>query len=206
DFCGKTSEVVYGNGVLTTFDEAVDNLNGLSLRLRQSMPDSEFSALKFDIAYNKTGGFLQDLLESVIQDLETDFTEFWRIMAGLDFMPDSFVAAAQRIAVEADSAAVVINTDLQRHIAFYQAKILEGKKVVLVSHSQGNFFANQAFPLLTASQKLSFGIVSVANPDSFVADGGLYTTLLEDLVVAAVRLAKEEAELPTPLVPNATNI
>jgi len=58
---------------------------------------------------------------------------------------------------------------------------------------------------LTSSEKTSFGIVAVANPDSTAAGGGPHITLFEDLVILAITLAKNAAGLPVPQSPNVTN-
>jgi len=71
--------------------------------------------------------------------------------------------------------------DLSTHVADYKTTILEGKKSLLVAHSPGNFFANQAFGSLSGLEQRSFGIVAVANPDSFVATGVHIPPLFEDL-------------------------
>jgi hypothetical protein len=116
-------------------------------------------------------------------------------------MRDRLVNAAAAI----DATALVSGMDLTTHVTNYRAAILEGKKVVLVSHSQGNLFANQAYSSRSANERQSFGIASVANPDSFVAGNGPYTMLLEDLVVAAVRAVKLAVGGALPLPPNTTN-
>ena len=63
---------------------------------------------------------------------------------------------------------LIQDDDLDRHIQQYKSNILSGNKVIVVAHSQGNFFANQAWDKLAAHEKQSMGIVSVANPDSTV--------------------------------------
>jgi hypothetical protein len=35
-----------------------------------------------------TAGVLRDLLESAIQDFQTDVSQFWRFLGGLDILPD----------------------------------------------------------------------------------------------------------------------
>ena len=55
------------------------------------------------------------------------------------------------------------------HVARYRSDILAGEKVVLVAHSQGNYFANVAYGLLSSEEQASLGIVSVSNPDGQVA-------------------------------------
>jgi hypothetical protein len=205
-FCTpKDAAIYFGNGVNTTRTQAKRALTTLENELHTFITSIEFERLEFVLAYNTTGGFADDLLESVIQDLQTDVTLFWRILSSRVPMPNSFRDKLLALAAAVDEAALANNQDLAIHVTSYKNKILEGKKVVLVSHSQGNFFANQAYGNLSTTERSSFGITSVANPDATVASGGPYTTLYEDLVILAIRVAKHAAGLPEPLPPNITN-
>ncbi len=67
---------------------------------------------------------------------------------------------------------------------------MEGKRLIVVAHSQGNLYANAAYSNLAANDLPmdAFGIVSVANPASYVAGGGPYFTLVDDVLVNAVRV------------------
>ena len=68
---------------------------------------------------------------------------------------------------------------------------LDTRKVLLVAHSQGNFYANSFYGAVVNKEggapKESFGIYSVATPSSFVAGDGKYITSDTDKVIAAVR-------------------
>jgi hypothetical protein len=63
----------------------------------------------------------------------------------------------------------------------------QGTKVILVSHSQGNFFANSVHASIVArappAASMGLGVVNVANP-SRVAPSGLSLTSSSDLVIA----------------------
>ncbi len=125
-------------------------------------------------------------------------------------MPDVLQDSARELAVRFDFSTQVAPEDLANHVALYRTSIMEGNKVLVVSHSQGNFFANAAHNKLfegdgAISDTGSFGIVAVATPASFVAGDGPYTTLVEDAVVAAIALATPRGVLP-PLFPNITNM
>ena len=85
------------------------------------------------------------------------------------------------------------DADLAQHMRSYRAALDLHAKLVIVSHSQGNFYANAAYAAL-ASEKPEYGaatgVVGVASPASTVAgvvDGGPYTTFSEDWVINAVR-------------------
>ena len=68
----------------------------------------------------------------------------------------------------------------------YNRLLLECKRVVVVAHSQSNFYANMAAGGIDPNLADSFRIVSVANPTSFVEGEGPHTTIEEDLVIALV--------------------
>jgi hypothetical protein len=121
-------------------------------------------------------------------------------------MPDWFAGIMEELAVAKDAEALVTTDSLKDHLNDYKTKIAEGKKVLLVAHSQGNFFGNQAYGLLSNTERQSFGIVSVANPDSFVADDGPYTTLINDTFIWAITFVKAGLGLPSlPMTPYMVN-
>ena len=205
--CEPANTVMYfGNGVLTSEDGAYDASIRLSKRLKNNLSESEYKLLQFDVAYNDTGGTFIDLLEASIQDIQTDHSRFWRILGGIEIMPDWFAGIMEELAVAKDAEALVTTDSLKDHLNDYKTKIAEGKKVLLVAHSQGNFFGNQAYGLLSNTERQSFGIVSVANPDSFVADDGPYTTLINDTFIWAITFVKAGLGLPSlPMTPYMVN-
>lgn len=68
--------------------------------------------------------------------------------------------------------------------------------MILVAHSQGNLYGNIAYFGIDPQYPDRFGMVSVANPDDYVADGGPYTTIEEDIIIGS---------LPTALDSNVDN-
>ena len=198
--------VYYGNGINTLRYKAKHNKHLVSKRFKDKLPLDEYQLLQFDVAYNDTGGTFIDLLEASIQDLQTDHSRFWRILGGIEIMPDWFAGIMEELAVAKDAEALVTTDSLKDHLNDYKTKIAEGKKVLLVAHSQGNFFGNQAYGLLSNTERQSFGIVSVANPDSFVADDGPYTTLINDTFIWAITFVKAGLGLPSlPMTPYMVN-
>lgn len=66
---------------------------------------------------------------------------------------------------------------------FYSAELALGHKVIVVAHSQGNLYANQAFSVVTAlGGSTLFHIVGVATPATSVAGSGPYFTLHGDII------------------------
>ena len=112
----------------------------------------------------------------------------------------------------------VIDSDARLHAAKYKQNIGMCRKVLIVSHSQGNFYANQAWRLIYGSQTEGIahnrlkllGIFSVATPANQVGfnlawQGDReqitgYRTLSNDWVINAVRVFS-----PITLSSNMTN-
>ncbi len=74
--------IVFGNGIMNTKTDAEDSRDKLKLLLYSTLSPEEFSELQFDLAYNKSYGFLKDLYESAKQKLGSDnvIISFWRWM------------------------------------------------------------------------------------------------------------------------------
>jgi hypothetical protein len=184
--------VVFGNGIWTQKTSAQDSLDVLEEKLQSRLTSDQFQSLSFELAYNKTGipegdilrGSLRDLFESFIQLSEESSSQFWRMLADIDPIPDSLQQAFQDSAASVDKLALVTVADIQKHISRYKVIIADQQKVVVIAHSQGNFFANQSYGNLTPEEQNRFSIISVATPDGFVAgqDPPIYTTLCEDFI------------------------
>lgn len=200
--CPDTGTVlVYGNGVNRTYDKADKD----RIRLRDAARPVLAPRVIADswLAYNRTDNLLLDLIESAAQDRLTDFVQVSRWLAGLEPMPDAVKERLLEIAKQFDKAAIS-NIDLQKHVDQYH-EFLKTNRTVLVAHSQGNFFANLAWDSLSGQEQRSFRIVSVANPDSFVAGYSppyvdAYVTSSTDFIIQGLRLAGRPA-----LAPNITN-
>jgi len=188
--------VVYSNGMLGTKTGTEDSIQRVEEVLRSSLSAEEFSKLKFGIAYNKSYGFLEDLYESAKQKLgaENAVASFWRWMGDWNAMPDVLQESAKDLASSFNFSTQVAPKEIANHVALYRTSITEGNKVLVVSHSQGNLFVNAAYKNLfegsgAMSESGSFGIVAVATPASYVAGGGIHTTLIEDGVILAEPLS-----------------
>jgi hypothetical protein len=204
--CEPTETVVYfGNGINTPRYKAKHNKMLVSKRLEESLASEEYQMLQFEVSYNDSYNLGIDLLEATIQALQSDHSRFWRILAEIEIMPGWFADVMNEIAAAVDRVALVTTDSLADQVNDYNKQIQEGKKILLVAHSQGNFFGNQAYGSLSSTARQSFGIVSVANPDSIIANGGPYTTLEEDKVIEYVEWARLLAGLSALKPPNLTN-
>ena len=205
--CDTSESVVFfGNGIKTLERNAYNSLYLMKKRLQAELAPEEFKVLEFRLAYNDTHGLPLDLLEATIQILTGNTSRFWRLFWGLEIMPDWFADKLVLLATAIDRSALVTSDSLKDHVNTYKTQIAEGKKVLLVAHSQGNLFGNQAYGLLDSREKQSFGMVSVANVDNNVLGGDSpYTTLVNDKVILA--LIGAQVVLPTkPMAPNTENV
>lgn len=204
--CAQTKYIlVYGNGVLAPYHKAATSKLRLFGAVQAALPSDKQTLLRADLAYNATHGAIADLLESSIQSLHSDYVRFWDILLGILPMPSSFRDKLINIVAPLSATELVGGQDLATHVGIYKSNILTGNKVVLTAHSQGNFFANESYSLLSSTEKSSFGIAAVAEPDTFVAGDGPYTTLNSDLVILGITALKSSLGLPTPLPPNIHN-
>ena len=219
----KNTAVFFVNGIATIEYEALKNLDTLKESLLEKvstgqLTQEQFDKLEFDIAYNPTGGVLPDLAESIAQDLENSvenvWTGLWKVLFGFP-VELGLLSQEQRDEIiekikVATLGLVVNEQDLLRHLEKYRKSLLEGKKVLMVSHSQGNFFANAAWNVLATEAAVpdspfttaSFGIVGVATPADRVGGNGLYSTLDQDKVINAVRTATLPPGVLSPLPHN----
>ncbi len=202
----KETVIFFGNGVKSIKKEAYKSKETIKRRLKTIIPTEEFEKLEFDLAYNDTHGLPLDLLESTIQILTGNVSRFWRLFWNLEPIPDWFGDKITLLSTVLDKSALLTTDSLWKHVNTYQTTIAEGKKIVLVAHSQGNFFGNMAFNHLNSRERSSFGMVSVANVDNNVLGGdGPYTTLVTDKVISALIAA--QIALPTkPMTPNTENL
>jgi len=195
--CQPGVVVFFGNGVWNDVENAEWSLRLLRKRFEVHITGTNLQGIiTYELAYNPSEGALEDLLETFEQEAQTDYSKFWNYLAGLDIMPDYLQDTLKEIANIVNASIVSANPSVQEHIEQYSTYLGEGRKVVLVAHSQGNLYGNIAYLGIDSQYLDRFGIVSVANPDDYVAGGGPYTTIEEDLIIGS---------LPTALASNVNN-
>jgi hypothetical protein len=98
--------------------------------------------------------------------------------------------------------------DLITHLDLYRIVINDGRKILVVGHSQGNLYANAAYNVLAGELDAiddMFSIVAVATPDSHVGLPGRlepYITLYEDTFASELFVLVNPSVLP----PNTRNV
>ncbi len=182
------SIVFFGNGIDTSKKKAVDSRIELEKQTRLLLAPPRISdCVDFGIAYNTNELGWLDLLQGYVQAISSDTSGFWRCMARLEIMPAILQRLFSNIAVTLDKITYISDSDLRIQAEQYRHEIQDNrKKVILVSHSQGNFYANETYNLLSSLIQISpnnLELVSVANPDNFVGGNMPHTTLFGDVIL-----------------------
>jgi len=188
-FCNKKTYVFYGNGMFNSENTATKSYKYFEgkLRVEGGLPEDEWI---FDLSYNHDER-LFPIFQVFRQRQGESASTFWRWINGLSLAPDWFREKALELASRGDLNQMVGDADLRRHVQRYKTVLMEGSRVLVVGHSQGNLYANSAYTILANdSDDLpmeAFGLVAVATPSSLVAGGGPHITRTDDLVIDAVR-------------------
>ena len=148
------TDVYFGNGILTTPDASKSNTILLRDAIIEKFDKDYFNKHigKVDYAYNRTIGQIGDLFESAYQII--DLQELVDIGANWIL----------------DDKKTIHSLDLEDQVDKYEASITNGHKVLVVAHSQGNLFAQEAYERLGERGKDNwmqqyFEAVSIASPD-----------------------------------------
>lgn len=178
--------VYYINGIRT--DEvgvALDFYtfrNATARRFGGELPDG----LKVQYLYNPTGGNVADIVESVDQrltELEISFAEtVGEILLNFAAQPTQIKDAVRQVvlsAIQENSSSPIVNRQLEAYRADLQSP---STSIIIVSHSQGNFYANLGYESLSSSERERVQVIAVATPTSSVAGNGDYTTDLNDFI------------------------
>jgi len=186
----QRTTVVYVNGIDTTEREAGKSMSLLRDEMLKASGVS-VGCVDFTYAYNTNEPIFLDLLEAGVQktrELTLDMTDFWKqYFRVAPYIPAKWFGDLVDIwytshEVALNGASFLLGDQTDEHIAKYRDQLKQGRQVILVPHSQGNFYANEEWVRLTFQEQDQTHIVAVATPADKVADGGSYTTLTEDWI------------------------
>lgn len=189
----KGTVIVYGNGMFNEKSDAFASVEQLSiLRVGESF---ETGVVEYDVSYNHNEFPMLQLYQVALQkSLETQ-SRFWSWIGSVGAAPSWFKDAMGSVASTYMRESAVDFGDLNEHEKKYRGYFKDGFRILLVSHSQGNFYANQAWNrLFTGSNasphQESFGNVQVATPASYIAsEYSTHTTLTDDFPMIVVRIS-----------------
>lgn len=203
--CPETMvKLVYANGMRTTEAAALFDAIALRDKVRKRLPGYR---IKGALAYDPyVGGVdvLRQLAVAWAQREGDKWTMFWESVSEIDRAPQWFREAVLELETVPSGVNYVTDAALRRHVKLYRETISQGNPVLVVAHSQGNFYANAAHDMLTnasdAVPQRSLAVVGAATPSNRVSGNGGYVTLTNDLVISAIRL-----KYPDTLLGNVTN-
>lgn len=182
--CNQTvpeSGLYYVNGIATSHNLAQQSAEQIGDKVGG----------KVILNYNQTNGVLLDLIEAAKQKYGTFNSERAREILS-PTTPISWRDAIIQSWHLKFNAAFVRSPDLKEHVARYTTDLRAGKKVFVIAHSQGNFYANESRLMLTATlgpeQLQGFGVFGLAVPANNVsgnsASSATYLTNNLDIITA----------------------
>lgn len=217
--CIVDTSVYFGNGVVTTIEDASRNARITGRAVVREAPSSEGCRFEFKVAYNQSSGLLLDMLEAARQTLGNEYPTlvmaFILQKAGLPssifaaFLPagtlEAFNERFRSATVQSLVSGSTSTRTLNEHVSLY-TNDLQTRRVVLLAHSQGNIYANLSASRLSSqspSLYARFAIVPVASPEYYCAKSLVgHVRFSDDLVIGAVAVARSLLGLPAPLESN----
>jgi hypothetical protein len=182
--CAPDSSVViyYGNGMFISPARARVQALMMDKKIRPALPAG--TTVAFSYAYNNSEDDMTQLLQVASQILDDNSIKLPAWVKAPTGAPASIRNAIKSAEQSANATSYVKNLELQAHVARYTADLAAGKRVIVLAHSQGNFYANKAYEHLPSTA--GFAIVSVGTPASYTAGDGPYTTLTNDQIITPI--------------------
>ncbi len=206
---GAGTVIFFANGMFNSLVDASRSLESLKKNVQETLPRSaDGTDLLFDLSFKEARGVLEDLTR-VYYDKAVDSGEnliLW--LSSLKPPPTWFIEAMRRDIKEFLHADKQTLRDRKKFFEQYSSYMLHGYNVIAVSHSQGNFYANQAMrelagftdSSLTGSLKDKqeqnaffpnfyeiFANVQVATPVDATINDSPWSTFPDDWVIQVVR-------------------
>ena len=184
------SAIVFVNGINTTFDDAVANLQVLKTQLNARDKSNTYL---YGNAYNATQGFFSDVYQVFKQKAVEGSSpaDFWRAIDG-----NSLPASGMNAALEQKYIDILTKNDIPElpdHLNQYRNYLKAQRKVVLVGHSQGTLYTNFEINLLVTGPDQAQGKISavnVGNAARYQLPGSTYLTSHSDTVIVALSLVQ----------------
>lgn len=201
---GGGTTIFLSTGMLTTQAHADAGAKELSWRLeaalQTSYPNRDQSCIQYKVAWDsefidsdgkiaRGANLVQQLAVAIVQWLGVDWQSAWAdlfqnsvTVPGLASSFNGSPVLSSYLAIM-QVAYVAVPSDTQKHINLYSQELQAGNNVIVVSHSQGNFYINAAYPKVTVPAALYFGTIGLASPANSVPFGGSYLTLFNDIIL-----------------------
>ena len=196
------TKIYYLNGINKNFKNIDDddtnevkkilNFMSYNIKLKDTL------TREIDIIENQSKNIIQDLLESYRQKLNENDRNNWLTQYSLQY-------AIRNIFFN-----VIGNNNFPKIYDKIKNEVLSGNKIVILSHSQGNLYANEVCNQLKNDESLPeyfkiqnpFHNIQIATPASYIACGKSYFSLPFDKVVFLTNLGGALPQLEKALIPN----
>lgn len=170
----------YANGMMgETKTKEKDTWKEYVKTLQYINPDisSENSTAKVAYNANELWG-IGDAIEVVFQKLIGDIISWGKVQRLLR----EYVMDNDLIEYFNGLSQAFNSEDLQVQINAYKTSLRKDHSLIVVAHSQGNFFTNKVYETLSSCQQHSFKMIGVASPSAVVSGGGARTSFDNDPV------------------------
>ncbi len=155
------TDLYYANGIMMPDSEkdALKKWRKKAKSLLLSKPESYKKIADIKISYNISQGFLDDLLESFEQMMDNEW--------GWDLFTAYFTVYLTKHGIQEGWEEHV--NDLNNQVESYKKSIKNGHGVIVLAHSQGNYYTNEAYERLDDWMKEYFHMFGIATPANHVA-------------------------------------
>jgi hypothetical protein len=191
--CSFGTKVFYGNGMFNSKYDMYESKDALAnLNIINSQTNS--GTVEYDVAENLNESRILNVLSVILQKLNNNYKTAWRMMFGLE-LPAPFTHL-DLLSFFLDP----IKDNFKKMLNKYQLALDEGKKALIISHSQGNLFAEEAIQRLSGTRnpsEIGIGNIRIATP-AFSSFSFPHTTFEDDFVINSVRTI---AGAPKPNLP-----
>lgn len=201
------TEVIYTNGILTTYNDAVHEVDAIrEIGINYLIDPNE--NVGYTLAYNSNESATQDFFESAVQLIgqysgsDHQYQYYSEIFNGIANLTELLGVATDTEAVteaissliQGEEAISPLASDVDNAANKYVSYLRANKKVLAISHSQGGFFVNQAYQ--EARDKMGsdfnpkvFAAIEIATPTNQVLPRGTYRTWINDPIRFSPRSA-----------------
>jgi hypothetical protein len=201
----KTTRIYYVNGVWNTYENAKDNKE-LLIKAHRSSLEQEFKKemFEFDVGYNYSYGTVKDLLEVIAQkqkelnDPEDNLSPHELLTLYMTVSDINISYPIVKTVEEYLAARISEQFTLSELIGKMNADFIDGKRLILIAHSQGNLFANQIMQIYESDPKYngSIAMIGLASPAGAVYNRTVYWTAYDDRIINALRVKFSNTVLP----------
>lgn len=211
--CVSRANIYYINGVNNPSLKKVHDDTNLLWKKIRSHASRMHAFAKVDVLHNKSSGVFYDVLyEFAAQKVSETTKEYAENyvnygMAALGYL--GFVSASEKnsvlemvrkldlVTIPESAAADLKSFEME----IRNKALMTGTQAILVSHSQGNMFANKLHEAINASLEKRYarglGVLNVASPSSSLPSGQ-YVTIAQDQVINMLVLASGPLSKPVP--------